>query len=130
MAEAIFQHRIQNANIPTHVSSAGISALVGQPADPKVYEILKEDRIDCLNHRARQLTSIMLRESDLILVMDNEQRREIQCNFPAVYGKVHLLGKWGNFEISDPYKKPKEFFKETYKLIVQGIDQWQSKLWT
>jgi len=129
MAEAIFKHKVAAAQLSIEISSAGIAALVGKPADPIVQEILLEHGIDCTLHRARQLTSVMLLDAELVLVMENYQRKEIECNFPNVCGKVHALGKWGNFEVPDPYKKPKEFFKESYQLILQGIDQWQARLW-
>lgn len=128
MAEALLKHKIQQ--FPSViVMSAGIAAMVGKPVDLNVQEILTEKNIDCSAHRAQQLTSIMLREADLVLVMEQQHRKEIECTFPSVCGKVHLLGKWGNFEVPDPYKKSKQVFMETYQLIEQGIDQWRVKLW-
>lgn len=129
MVEAIFKHRLASTHPAVSVSSAGISAMVGKPADSHVQEILITEGIDCSMHRARQLTSAMLLETDLVLVMEEEQRKEITCTFPSVYGKVHLLGKWGGFEVPDPYKKPREFFDGTFHLVKQGIDQWQTRLW-
>jgi protein-tyrosine phosphatase len=129
MIEAILKHKLQASNPSVTVSSAGLTALVGYPADPLVQSILQEEGIDCSMHRARQLTLDILRDCDIVLVMDDKQRKEIEYKFPSMCGKVHLLGKWGEFDIPDPYKKSKEFFKETHRLIVQGIDQWQTKLW-
>ncbi len=129
MVEAIFKHRLSAKHPHVSVSSAGIAAVVGKSADPFVQELLRLEGIDCSEHRARQLTSAMLLESDLVLVMEEDQRKEIAYTFPSVCGKVHLLGKWGGFEVPDPYKKPKEFFKETYQLVTAGIDQWQTRLW-
>lgn len=129
MGEALLKHRAQQKRPSLMVSSAGIGALAGWPADSIVQEILLEQGIDCSGHRARQLTESMLLDSDLVLVMEKNHRREIERMFPNVCGKVHLLGKWDDFEIPDPYKKPRQFFQETYRLIVQGIDGWQAKLW-
>ncbi len=129
MAEAILKSRVQKFEPNVVVSSAGLTALVGKSADSNVQNILLEEGIDCSDHRAQQLTSVMLRETELVLVMDHQQRKEIECTFPNICGRVHLLGKWGNFEIPDPYKKSKEVFKETYDLITKGVDQWQAKLW-
>ncbi len=129
MAEAILRHHVDTTKIAASISSAGIAAVVGKSADPLVQELLHQEGIDCSSHRARQLTSAILLEADLVLVMEQGQRKEIECTFPSVCGRVHLLGKWGEFEVPDPYKKSKEFFKETYQLITQGIDQWQTRLW-
>lgn len=127
MAEVILKHRVQSNLV--EVSSAGLAAVVGSPADPTVHEILLEQGISCESHRARQLTSAMLHEADLILVMEEKHKKQIQCTNPNVCGKVHLLGKWDNVEVPDPYRKSKEAFKDVYELIIRGIDQWQTKLW-
>ena len=129
MAEAILRHRAQSKNISINISSAGIAALVGKPADSNVQELLLEEGIDCSAHKARQLTSAILLEAELVLVMEQNHRKEIECMFPNVCGKVHLLGKWGDFEVPDPYRKSREVFKDTHQLIMQGIDQWQARLW-
>jgi len=129
MAEAILKHRAQIANVPLTVSSAGIAALVGRSAVSEVQTLLAREGIDCSAHRARQLTSAMLLEADLVLVMEKNHRQEIERTFPSVCGKVHLLGKWENFEIPDPYKKSQQIFQDTHQLIIQGLDQWQAKLW-
>ncbi|EKD75545.1 MAG: hypothetical protein ACD_44C00104G0002, partial [uncultured bacterium] len=129
MTEAIFKLHLQQAQSPIKVSSAGIGALIGHPADPFVNEILREQKgIDCSAHRARQLNKEMLAESELILVMENVHCKKIKRQFPAACGKVHLLGNWSNFEIPDPYKMPKQFFVDIYHLILQGVEEWQTKL--
>ncbi len=130
MAEAILKHRMQSIKSPLTISSAGIAALEGKSMDPFAQEILLEAGIDGSLHRARQLTSAMLIDAELVLVMEQNHRKKIECMFPNVCGKVHLLGKWENFEVPDPYKKSKLIFKDTYQLIVKGIDQWQAKLWS
>jgi protein-tyrosine phosphatase len=129
MGEAILKHRFQMANLSITVSSAGIAALEGKSADLLVQELLLPKGIDCSSHRARQLTSPMLLEAELVLAMEQRHCKEIEYMFPSVCGKVHRLGKWDGFDIPDPYKKSKQVFMETYQLIVQGIDQWQERLW-
>jgi len=56
------------------VSSAGLDALVGYGADPIAVEIMAEQGIDIQSHRARMLTDNLVRQSELILVMDNAQK--------------------------------------------------------
>ena len=129
MGEALLKHRAQTGGLSLDVSSAGIGALVGYPADQTVQDLLSEQGIDCSAHRARQLNKEMLSASDLVLVMENGHRREIERKFPSACGKVHLFGKWSNFEIPDPYRKSRQVFTDTYRLISQGIDEWQTKLW-
>ncbi len=127
MGEAIFKHKLSHLEVA--ISSAGLGALVNYPADPMVQELLKLENIDCSEHRARQVNKIMVDEADLILVMEKNHRNEMIRLFPSSCGKVHLLGKWSEFEIADPYKKPKEIFQNAYRLIAQGVDEWQKRLW-
>lgn len=129
MAEAILKHKLSAKHPEISVTSAGIAALVGKAAHPIVQEILSSENIDCSLHQARQLTSVMLWEAELVLVMESDHRKEIECMFPNVCGKVHLLGKWGDFEIPDPFRQSKQIFMDTHQLIIKGIDQWQQKLW-
>lgn len=129
MAEAILKQRVAMKKLSVAISSSGIAALEGQPADASVQQLLSNHGIDCSSHRARQLNFSMLSEAELVLVMEQNHRKEIECIFPNMCGKVHLLGKWGNFEIPDPYRKSQAVFEDTYQLIMQGLDQWQAKLW-
>ncbi len=129
MAEMLLKERVKLNRAPVKITSAGLFALCGHPADPKVQEILLEEGIDCSSHRAIQLTQKMLLNADLVLVMEQQQCKKIKCDLPSVCGKVHLLGKWGNFEIPDPYRQTKEVFKNTFSLIQEAIDDWRQRLW-
>ena len=102
MGEAILKYHAQANNLALAVSSAGLGALSGHPADPLVQEILSEQGIDCSQHRARQVTAAMLMQAELVLVMEKKHRTEIMRLYPAATGKVHLLGKWRDVEIGDP----------------------------
>src|SRR3954470_16771692 len=53
MAAAVLEHRARNLV----VKSAGLAALVGEPAVPHALELMREKGIDLSRHRARQLTA-------------------------------------------------------------------------
>lgn len=110
------------------VSSAGLGALVGHGADEHAIEVMREHGIDGAAHRARQLDDEMVKQNELILVMEHWQKSEIESLFPYARGRVHLLGKWGDEEISDPYKKPKDAFVHAFEKINNACDQWCSRL--
>lgn len=128
MAQILFQSTFASDSSKT-IESAGLAAMVGHPADPHVQTLLKTQNLDGSQHRARQVTTEMFLKNDLILVMDQQQRQEIQYHFPSVCGKVHLLGKWGGFEVPDPYKKSFEDFENCFQLIRQGVEEWKTRLW-
>jgi capsular exopolysaccharide synthesis family protein len=110
------------------VSSAGISALVGSGADELAVEVMSEIGIDVSAHRARQLNEDLVKNNELILVMEQWQQKKIEQLYPFSHGRVHLLGKWDESEISDPYKMSKTKFIEAYEKIDKSCLQWCEKL--
>jgi len=128
MAEGIFQHWLSSQNSEVIVSSAGLSAVVGNSATHTAQSLLKDRQIDISNHKARQLTERMVREADLILVMEDEQKKQIETQYSYALGKVFLLGKWGNFEVPDPYAGPVSDYEHALELIDQGLKDWQRRI--
>ena len=111
------------------VESAGIAALVGHSADPDALALMQERGIDLSGHRARQLSPSLLSEADLVLVMEEAQRRHIERTFPAARGKVHRLGRFGDFDVPDPYRRGREEFVRALELIGNGISQFKARFW-
>jgi protein-tyrosine phosphatase len=97
MAEGMLKNWLATKNSPITVSSAGLSAVVDRAPPEFSVALLKARNIDITAHRARQITEDMVRESDLILVMENGQKKKIETLYPFALGKVFLLGKWDNF---------------------------------
>lgn len=104
------------------VESAGLGALVGHAADPLAVELVKERGLDLSGHRARQLSSQMIREFELILVMESWQVRDIEKQAPHARGKVFRLGHWRQFDIPDPYRQPRDAFERSLDGILRGLD--------
>ena len=72
MAEGLLAAALPDAQ----VSSAGLAAMVGHPADPIACELMHERGISIDAHRAQQISLDVCQRADLILVMDGEQRRD------------------------------------------------------
>ena len=71
----------------------------------------------------------MLQEADLVLVMEKFQQQRLMRDYPALSGKVMLLGKWlNNLEINDPYGKSAEAFALVFQQIEQACQAWSEKL--
>lgn len=126
MAEALLTQRLGDRGI--HVASAGIGAMVGYPADPLAAELLAARGLDLSAHRARQLEAEHIGKFDLILVMENWHKREIEVAFPQARGRVFRICHWRETDIPDPYRKPKDVFAEALASIEAGIDDWMKKL--
>lgn len=121
MAEALA--RAQLASIPNfRCESAGLGALIGHPADPLAVTLLGERGIDLSAHTARQLNPIMVREFELILVMESWQVKETEKLSPLARGKVWRLGHWRDFDIPDPYRRPREAFERSLEGIERGLE--------
>lgn len=128
MAELLFRQRFEESSVNISVSSAGLGALVGHGADEQVIEVMTENGLDISAHLARQLSDELVKKNELILVMELWQQKEIENFYPYARGRVHLLGKWSDMEVEDPYKKPKEAFVEAFVKIDQLCQQWCEKL--
>lgn len=127
LAEYLFRSRLEG--VSAKVSSAGIQALVNQPADVLAQEIAQTHGLDLSPHLGRQVEKSVLEEHELVLVMEDHHRDYIRSRFPQVSGKVFLLGKWEEeMQIPDPYKKSPDFFKEVYSQIDRSVAHWVNRM--
>ena len=124
IAEALLRQQFPDKTI----SSAGLGALVGYPADPLSIEVSAEQGVDLSAHRARQLSSWMCQAADLILVMEQRHKVEVEQLHPLVRGKVFRLGELGKFDIEDPHRKPREAFDTAYAHIARGVADWLPRI--
>jgi protein-tyrosine phosphatase len=112
----------------TSVSSAGLSALRGYPADPHAIEAMADLNVDISQHRATQLVVGRVQESELILVMTTDQKKRIERAYPFSRGRVFRLGEFENLEIKDPYKMDLDVFIKSRDEIRRGVEQWVKKI--
>ena len=107
------------------VWSAGLGALVGEPADPTSIALAAEQGLDLQRHRAQQVTSQMCQRADVILVMEQHHRAELERRYPVVRGKVFCLGER---DIADPFRLPRSAFEEAYADIERGVAGWAQRI--
>jgi protein-tyrosine phosphatase len=112
------------------VASAGLAALQGHPADPLAVKLLAERGIDLSAHRARQLTPELVAAADLILVMDTAQQRRLETLAPSARGRIHRIGRFGGFDIPDPYRQDRAAFERVLALIEQGLAGFERVFWS
>lgn len=118
------------------IECAGLNAVKGSGAEKIAAQLASADNLDLSNHKAKQLTSEMIQEADLILVMTESQRRAIGQKSPAVIGKIMLFGQWlensqtkeQGVEIPDPYNRSRDAFTHVHKLLLDAADAWQKRL--
>lgn len=111
------------------IDSAGVGALVDHDADASAVKIAEKHGLSLAGHKARQFTSAIGRQYELILVMEKNHLEAISKISPEARGKTMLLGHWlQHREIPDPYRKSEEAFASVYKLIELAGQSWIAKL--
>ncbi|OAK61369.1 protein tyrosine phosphatase [Variovorax paradoxus] len=110
------------------VLSAGLDALVGQPADAWSRELMAQRGLDIEAHRARQLTAAMCQEADLILVMDEAQRHYLHQRYPLTRGKLFRLGEAAGMDVPDPYRSGRPAFERSLQIIDAGTAAWVERI--
>ena len=111
------------------VTSAGINALVGKPADKTASEVAAAHDLSLHGHVARQFTAGIGAGHDLILVMEQGHKREIARIAPQLAGRVMLFDKWtGETGIADPYLRSAEFHEKTFAALSEAAEAWARRL--
>lgn len=124
MAEALLKDRYPSRQI----ASAGIGALVGEPAADEAVALMRDRGLDLTSHRAQQLDAKLLHASDLLLVMESPHMRWIEGQWPQARGRVYRWGHWSKFDVPDPYGHDEPAFREVLALLDRGLEDWKEKL--
>ena len=111
---------LRNALPNKKIDSAGTGALVDHEADSAAQRIAQQNGLSLEGHKARQFTSSLARNYDLILVMEREHLDKISKIAPEARGKTML--------IPDPYRKSEEAFALVFQLIENTGQRWVEKL--
>ena len=111
------------------VTSAGIQALVGKPADKAASKVAAEHGLSLHGHEARQFTPDLGKAHDLILLTEPGHKREIARVAPQLAGRVMLFDKWtGDRGIADPYLRSREFHEKTFAALSEAALAWARRL--
>ena len=70
----------------------------------------------------------MCQQADVILVMEQGHKTQLEQQFPVVRGKVFRIGQFGGFEIADPYRQPREAFDTAWAAIERGLNDWLPRI--
>ncbi len=127
MAYGLLQEKLRQRGLSDRirVETAGTFALEGEPPSPEAQRVLAERGIDISHHRGRQVTSQVLRDADVILVMTERHRKSLFYLLPEAVHKVFLLSELvGRHEdIADPYGGPYEGYVKTAQVLDEYLEQ-------
>ena len=133
MAEGLLRKRLEElGRDDVEVYSAGIRALNGLPPTDETLEVMEEEGIAMPDFESKNLTDEMIKEADLILVMEDFQLEEIIRLVPEAASKTHLLKIFGQhnpaehpegYDIPDPIGRPLKDYKYCFNVIKKEIDR-------
>jgi protein-tyrosine phosphatase len=112
-------HLAQEQIATAEIVSAGFHHKVGRPSPDKIVRIGSDFGIDLTQHRSQLVNTQLLKDADLILVMDSANMRQMQQAFPEQLARTTMLGLFAPTpkpSISDPYTAGAA---ETLKICVQ-----------
>lgn len=125
LAEGLLRKSLPHAT----VSSAGIAAVEGGDMPVEAKFIASRNNLGLSNHRGRQISAPIVRDSDLIFVMEKGQLDWITSRYPEAKGRVFLTTHWvDGVDVDDPYRRGQEYFERVYKEIEAGIQSWAAKI--
>jgi protein-tyrosine phosphatase len=127
MAERLLAARARALGLDLVVSSAGLSALEGEPATPEARAALRRRQLDAEGHRARRLTEELVREADLVLTMTSAHKQGLLARFPEAAGKVFTLGEFAEGpaggDVEDPYGRGEEAYEQCAARLERLVEQ-------
>jgi protein-tyrosine phosphatase len=131
LAEAIFQAELTKRGLQTdwQVGSAGTWTKDGLPAMPEAISAARELGLDLTFHRSRPVSAELLRQCDLVFVMESGQKEALIIEFSAIIENVFLLteGVGGvAYDIPDPFftdESPVSIAKELIGLFHNGFEK-------
>ena len=109
------------------VSSAGTWTSSGRHAPPAAVELARAFGVDIDGHMTRMLDAKMLKDADLVFVMEQGHKESIQAEFPFAKKKLYLLSEVADglaYDIPDPagstYAEANEIVRELVMMIRTG----------
>ena len=130
MAEAYLKKKLsERKRNDIVVSSAGIAMLDGLQTTPETAAVLEAEGIDVSGHLSQRVTPLLIKKSDLILVMEKIHENRIREWVPEVKNRLFLLKEFakiddeGILDIKDPIGEPLEDYQEIFGIIKQAIER-------
>jgi len=110
--------------------SAGIRTTQANRAPAEACAAAAAYGIELDTHAPAQLTTKMMDEADMVVVMEAAHFNELQLTYPAHRARLFLLpifdkgagGAHARYNIADPYGRPLHAFEMCYRRISSALD--------
>ena len=108
------------------VTSAGLAAADGDPADPTARRVAESFGISLEEHRSRRVTGDDLEAADLVLVMQGSQAQAVRALSRSARERTRLLGDFlagRPYGLSDPWGFGEDVFAESFGRISRAVER-------
>ncbi len=135
MAEGLFQEMVKERRDDFRISSAGVSAVYGQPPSQHAVEALRNCGIDISRHRSQPLTQSLVDKFDFIFAMTQRHLETILMLFPGAAEKTFLVREFSEdadrgLDVPDPigqgyhvYLRCRDAIRDALPSLLSLIDQ-------
>jgi protein-tyrosine phosphatase len=137
LAEAIFNHKIKVLGLEEKFisDSCGTSDYhIGELPDDRTLLCARNHEIQ-IQHRARQLNRVDIREFDYLIAMDFSNKKNIQNlmeRFSLEHDQIFLMRQFQpspeHIEVPDPYYGGEDGFENVYHILDNSIDHFLEHL--
>lgn len=115
------------------VVSAGVGALDGFPPTEETVETMEKEGVDVSRYKSKKITPEMIKNADLILVMEASHKDIVARFVPDAAAKTHLLKEFlaektgrdypDDRNIPDPIGRPMDYYKLSFEIIKSQIER-------
>jgi protein-tyrosine phosphatase len=127
MALAYFKRFVVGKDV--HVFSAGLAAYPGMPPSPQAVKVMSFYDVDLSHHLSQALTTNLVEEADLLIVMTEGHRDWIIRQWPQAKDKVFLLLEFAEkydtdtMDIFDPMGFPEEVYEKCFQRMKEPLER-------
>jgi len=122
LAAAALKRRLGALIDQVEVGSAGMDALVGASASDGSVRVAQAAGLDLGAHRSRRISAELVRDQDLVLVMEPRDVARVKALAPDTEAGIFALGDFGrdparHEAVPDPFGHPLAAYEETLHRI-------------
>jgi L-threonylcarbamoyladenylate synthase len=130
MAEYLLR-KLSVSRTDLQILSAGTGVFLRSQASAETIATLRKEGIDATKHLSQPVDSILLKKSDLILVMTKIHRQQVLDRVPSVENRTYLLKEFSSnsslaqdqLDIPDPIGRPAEVYEECMLDIKDALNK-------
>jgi protein-tyrosine-phosphatase len=128
LAEVALTRMLGDSADRVQVRSAGVSAYDGSPASDGARLVAKRHGLDLEGHQSRRLTSALLAQQDLVLLMNPGDRARVQALDAEGGSTIFALADFGRAQptgeaVPDPYGGTPEEYEACLARIEEHLER-------